>query len=148
MTLISALSENIVVSSLWNLTASCYCHNIHPLDTIVDFKPVHCYKPRLSKMHFHIIKFTGRLAVCLKNQNVSKNHWVYGRCPSSGILNKKKARFEYWIYFRLQVSGDTYSVVSWTVIEVTYIQGTQQIRYLHLATWRRKQMQLSKHVFL
>jgi hypothetical protein len=39
----------------------------------------------------------------------TKNHWVSGLCPLSGILstsNYRTQRFGNWIYFRLQVRGE------------------------------------------
>jgi hypothetical protein len=36
-------------------------------------------------------------------RKVTQNHWVYGLCPSFGILNNKKTRFGNWICFQFQV---------------------------------------------
>jgi hypothetical protein len=37
----------------------------------------------------------------------TKNYWVFGLCPSTGILKTRKQRFGNWICFRPQVRGDT-----------------------------------------
>jgi hypothetical protein len=39
----------------------------------------------------------------------TRNYWVSGLCPSSGILrrNQETQRFENWICFRPQVAGET-----------------------------------------
>jgi hypothetical protein len=34
-----------------------------------------------------------------------QNYWVFGRFPSSGILEDRKRRFGNWICFRPQVRG-------------------------------------------
>jgi hypothetical protein len=42
----------------------------------------------------------------------TQTHWVFGFCPSSGILkNYKIQRFGNWICFRPQVRGETPNIL-------------------------------------
>jgi hypothetical protein len=72
----------------------------------------------ITPLKFYIIFFLSisiQQIICLINfcssflhnqtNKIVQNCWVYGLCPSSGILNTGKHLFENWICFRPPVSG-------------------------------------------
>jgi hypothetical protein len=70
--------------------------------------------------------FSLRFSSAFLDERTAQNRWIYGLCPTSGILHNYKTRFGNWICFRL-VKGQRYSAGSLStgpVIKVNSSYGT------------------------